>query len=122
MTEMSESSERIPVPEPDAPYFPEICDFALTYNGYNRHGGSDGAAKIGKRTEARYWDTGELPDDLETLRCALFWVQRYVRWNDQEPGSNPLNNPGYAAYVKALVTRIGEISGGSVPGPADPAP
>ena len=46
---MNETGDSITVPPADSPYFPKIVNFALTYNGYDRHGGLEGASRIGKK-------------------------------------------------------------------------
>lgn len=119
---MGDSDAPIRVPSSDAPYFPDIVEFSLSYNGYDRHGGLDGAAAIGERVKEEYEKSGEFPDDLDMLRCSLFWEQRYIRWNEQPPGVSPLEDAAYRDYIAGLVARIAEVSGGTVPGPGDPWP
>jgi hypothetical protein len=107
--------EELHVPETSAP-MREIWQFALTYNGYDRHGGSPGAAAIGNDAAARWADTGELPEDLATARCALFFEQRRYRHFGTDPQGTK------ATYIHSLVGRIGDLSGGRVAGPSDPLP
>ena len=109
----------IPVPPKGAPWFLDGARFALTYDGYVRHGGFEGASQIGNSVRAAFEETGELPDELDILRCALFWVQRCIRWNED---SDPLRDGPYADYVEALLDQIRSVSGGAVPGPADMPP
>jgi hypothetical protein len=107
--------EELQVPEPSAP-MPEIWQFALTYNGYDRHGGSRGAAAIGNDAAARWADTGTLPEDLATARCALFFEQRRYRHIGTDPRGEE------ASYIRSLVGRIGALADGLVAGPPDPLP
>ena len=107
--------ETLEVPEASAA-MRELWRFALTYNGYDRHGGFQGAADIGNDAAARWADTGELPEDLERARCALFFEQRRYRHFDTDPQG------GAATYIRSLVGKIGELSGGRVAGPPDPLP
>jgi hypothetical protein len=105
----------IPVPTREAPW-PEIWRFALTYNAYDRHGGFDGAARIGNRA-LRVWEESQrLPQELDRLRCALFFEQRRYRHLEAEPTGQA------EAYIRALAQRIYEVTGGSVPGSADAFP
>lgn len=110
----TEPGERIPVPEPGAPFFPDINEFALTYNGYDRHG--DQAGDIGNSLRARWDETGELTDDLAELRCALFFEQRRYHHFGTAPQDDNLE------YIEALVDAIRQMTGGSVEGPGDPYP
>lgn len=105
-------TENIPVPDAAAP-LRQIWEFALTYNGYQRRGGSQGAGDLANRALARYEEAGELPEDMDDLRCALFFEQR--RWRHY--GYDP--SPADQRYFRALVRRISEIGHGTVPGPPD---
>lgn len=108
-------SESLAVPETSSP-MREIWRFALTYNGYYRHGGTLAAAVIGNDAAARWADTGELPEDLATARCALFFEQRRYRHFGTDPRGDS------ATYIRSLVGRISNLSGGQVAGPSDPLP
>jgi len=59
---------------------------------------------------------GVLPGDLDTARAALFFEQRRFH----HFGSDPTGND--ALYVRTLLGRIAELSGGTVTGPPDPIP
>jgi hypothetical protein len=108
------SSNLIPVPPEGAPWFMEGAEFALTFNGYERHG--EEASQIANRVFTTFNETGHLPEDLNMLRCSLFFEQRRIRWN--EP-SNLLNDACYRNFIEALLSRIRKISGGFVEGPPD---
>jgi hypothetical protein len=91
----------------------EIWRFALTYDGYDRH------KDVGNMANGwvRRWRADEsLPPDLSTARAALFYEQRRYRHLDRAPGKSE------EQYIRALVGRIRDLSGGSVPGPPDPLP
>jgi hypothetical protein len=107
--------EPILVPASDAPWW-HVWQFALPYNAYDRHGGSDAAAELGNAV-LRQWDTQrELPFDLNTARAALFFEQRrYHHFGTDPTGEDE-------RYVRSLVERIRDLCGGSVPGLGDPYP
>ncbi len=112
-----DENEWIAVPPKGAPWFTAGIEFALTYNGYDRHG--DDCSAIGDAVRTGYEETGALPDELAMLRCALFWEQRRIRWTED---SLPLEHESYAAYIEALLDEIRRVSGGVVPGPPDERP
>lgn len=93
-------------------------NFALSYNGYNRHGG-DEARRIMRTTNEQYRKSGEYPNEINTLRCTLFMEQRKIRWNEPH---ELLANPEYATYIDGLIEQIRHLSGGTVPGPPDRLP
>lgn len=105
----------IPVPADDADWL-DIWNFALTYNAYDRDGGFGGASDIGNRCAEAWRADGSLPEDLDTARAALFFEQRrYRHFGDDPTGPSE-------AYVRALVRRISELSGGQIDGRPDPLP
>jgi hypothetical protein len=106
----------LPVPPAGSPFFPDINEFALTYNAYSRVSGVRTAAQIGNGARARYRNDGSFPDDLDELRAALFFEQRRYHHFGEGPDGADLD------YIQALVGAIRRISGGAVPGPADPLP
>ncbi len=112
--EMDEES--IPVPPSGAPWWPDITQFALTYNAYNRVADVHAVGQIGNGARARYGHDGSFPDDLDELRAALFFEQRRYHHFGEGPDGADLD------YIQALVGAIRRISGGVVPGPADPLP
>jgi hypothetical protein len=104
---------KIRVPPPETPWGQEAIEFALSYNGYDRHGGNQGAAAIANRLLASWRQSGALEADLPTLRCALFFEQRRSHHTDQAPDAD---------YLAALLAGIRHQSGGWVDGPAGPYP
>ena len=117
-TYMEFNAKAIEVPGPDDAYFPTINEFALTFNGYYRLGSRREVAEVARRWSTSYQECGILPDDLDTLRVCLFFEQR--RWRDQM--SSPFDNPKVKTYIRALVEKIRQLSGGTLPGPVDPYP
>lgn len=103
---------RIEVPHPDTPWF-GILEFALSYNGYMRHGTFEAVADIADGVRQQWRDTGHFDADLDSLRCALFFEQRAYHHSDSNPN---------AEYIQALLIAIRDASGGTVPGPPDPLP
>lgn len=95
---------KIAVPAGDATTG-EIFDFALRYDGYGIHGDVEALAAIRDRVHAT-WKRGELPEDLDELRAALFFVQRAAHWNDHFD----------EAFARALLEQIRAVSGGTVDG------
>jgi hypothetical protein len=105
----------ITVPESDAPW-QRVWSFALTWNAYDRLGGFHAVASQASDVKARWQRSGELPNDLETVRTALFLAQRSYRHSGEEPSGQG------ADYVRGLLDKIRDLSGGAVPGPPDPLP
>lgn len=110
------------VPSPDADWT-QIGEFAqLTFNGYAHFG-----EEWGERTNAireRFFASGELPDDIDDLRGALFCEFRMDRftWGDDVTLSGPdesgvryiVENPDFETsptqrYRRAVVARIREL-------------
>jgi hypothetical protein len=101
------------VPSVDAD-LDEIWAFALTYNAYDRHGGSSGAARLANSAADRWEKDASVPIRLNTARAALFFEQRrYHHFGWDPEGSSD-------AYIRSLVGRIQKLTGGRVSGPPDP--
>lgn len=98
----------IPVPSPRARWS-TIWHFALSVNGYETYEGD--LVELEGRVRAQWDRSRSLPQDVETLRYALFFLQRSFRWNEETPEGAD------AAYVRAIVAQIAEVSGGAVEGP-----
>ncbi|MBM3773523.1 MAG: hypothetical protein FJW27_20000 [Acidimicrobiia bacterium] len=77
--------EMILVPSSGSAWHPDVVEFALRYNVYERHGGFDSVANIANNAHDAWAKNGTLPDDVETLRCALFFERRRFRHFDSEP-------------------------------------
>jgi hypothetical protein len=106
------AEDQVVVPGAEASVW-EIFEFALTYNGYERAGGFEPAAAVGNGVLEHWHQTGELPDDLDVLRTALFFEQRRWRHFDQAP------DPETERYVRVVVAAIAALSGGILPGLRD---
>ena len=88
-----------------------IWPFALSLNGYERYDGE--LAKLKQSIHAMWDNEGVLPDDLDQLRFALFFIQRQHHHWGWPPDRDEAN------FIRGIVRKIGEISGGWVPGPHD---
>ncbi|MFC9875827.1 hypothetical protein [Nocardia salmonicida] len=98
-----------PVP-PDDTTASELFRFAHTYDGYAAL--DDNLIELGQAVGQvrQSWDeAGELPNDLNLLRICLFLqVRAHRRRADVQPVHDQ-------PFLRALVTRIRDISGGTVP-------
>ena len=88
------------IPEPNAEWY-RICEFALTFDGYDRWGSSEKCAEIGNRWAEPYAESQSLPDSLTDLRTCLFFEQR--RWHHF--GEAP--DAAAMIYIRALLEAIG---------------
>lgn len=105
----STPSQAAPVPADDAGEMAFIT-FAHYYNGYDLHGGPVELGRVNEPVAQAWHRAGELPDDLNLLRACLFLQVRAHRHGGAfGPPFDEL------PYVRALVGRIRELSGGSVP-------
>ena len=86
----------------------EVWRLALTFDGYGGPGGFEGAAEVANTSRARWAADGTLPDALVEARRALFFEQRRWRHFGVDPGEAD------ERYVRALVERVRELSGGRV--------
>jgi hypothetical protein len=82
--------------------WPAIWLFALTTDGYARLGSFEAVAQLGNAAAAAFEERGAVPQDLATLRLALFFEQRRYRHFDESPSGTA------ARYVRALVRAIGD--------------
>jgi len=117
MNELSETPV-IRVPSDDAPWFPAVNEFALTFNAYERLGSlekTDAVARFGAKC---YAGNGSFPDNLDLVRSCLFFEQRRYHHLDVDPYDEPQSRE----YLKALLRKIREMSGGVVLGPPDAYP
>ena len=98
----------IPVPDPDGSMH-EIMRFALSFDGYTLNGDMHGTNKCADLANAAVYawhSTGELPSTLHELRSCLFFEQRRTHFGGDGPDTY--------AYMRLLVARIRELSGGIV--------
>jgi len=109
------------IPLPDAPW-EQIAEFAHTFNGYAHFGEAWGARFNAVRE--RYFETEELPDDLDDLRACLFLEFRADRftWGDDVTLSEPdaegvrhiVGNPDFESsptqrYRRAVLAHLREL-------------
>jgi hypothetical protein len=85
-----------------------IFEFAMTYFGYDRHGGVDDLAFWANFTADHWQRERQLPARAGEARAALFYEAR--RWHHF--GDTP--DAESEAYIRALLTQIAELSGGTV--------
>ncbi|MBS1846838.1 MAG: hypothetical protein JST73_01035 [Actinobacteria bacterium] len=105
----------IVVPPADAP-FHEIWEFALTWNAYMRHGSAESVGEFANRIRGDFFAGLPLPEDLASLRTALFFEQRRAHHF-----ASPLRD-GTRRYVIALLEKIRGLTGGQISGRGDPLP
>lgn len=99
----------IDVPDSDA----SMCDiwkFSMTFNAYERAETRDRAGVLSLWCQIQWEDHRHLPDDLTVLRTALFMMFRAIRHRGFEFGIKEKEDE----YIRALVNRIGELTGGQI--------
>lgn len=87
------------VPTPGSPW-PAVSKFALSWNGYERSGGSEGAARIANGLLESWKREGTVEAELPTLRTALFYEQRRWRHFGHDPDEEA------TGYIDALLAAI----------------
>jgi len=105
----------IEVPKPGSDWM-TVAQFALTYNGYERHGGFEKVAEIGNSAAHQWAVSRTVQGDLSTVRCALFFEQRRWRHFGEDP------DPDTVAYLDAILERIGAMVGHTIDGDPDEGP
>ena len=101
------------VPDPESPWFPQVNNFALTWNAYDRVGDTRKVSGICKMVDQAA-DNGQLGDvSVDDLRTTLFFYQRRTNHNDCAPP---------ARRVRAVLRELIAKTGGTVTGPADALP
>ncbi len=86
------------IPGPNAPWMPDIAEFALTFDGYLALG--DRVGDLANGTEHEWSENRSLPDDLVELRSCLFFEQRRYRHFGWDPDEEAM------VYIRALVEAI----------------
>lgn len=109
------------VPPPDAPW-ERIADFARTFDGY-AHFGEAWGERFNAVHES-YFETEELPDDVDDLRACLFLEFRADRftWGDDVMLSEPdsegvrhiVDDPHFTSsptqrYRRAILARLRQL-------------
>jgi hypothetical protein len=103
-----------PMPQTAVPGADEPLDVlfrfaSMTYFGYDRHGGVEVLSRFATVVADRWELHGELPGSLAEARAALFYEAR--RWHHFGQAPDAMSE----AYIRALVARVAELSGGTVP-------
>jgi hypothetical protein len=101
---------------PDARWWTEINEFALTYNAYSRGGDFDAVASIDQQVRQTWDRDATLPNDVGVCRTTLFFEQRRFRHLDAEPVGDD------DGFVRAILGRIRDPTGDFALGPADELP
>jgi hypothetical protein len=115
------------IPPPGSDWYPDLLAFALTFDGYSAYG--EDLGDMFHRNWRGFIENGELPESLTELRATLFFLQRFIRWNeDSRPGGPSDQEMRFAhAMVEAIrkhvasaaVDRSEGRSGSPRPGPQD---
>jgi len=92
------------IPPPKAGWR-EIGWFALTFDGYEVHGGFEACGDIANQCRQAYETRQSLPETLTELRTCLFFEQRRWRHYGYSPDENAM------IYIHALVEQIREKIG-----------
>ncbi len=104
---------QIAVPSPTAPWFPEVNEFALTWNAYERVGSLDAVHAIASAVDGAM-DRGAIDEvSVDDLRTTLFFYQRASHHTDSVPRHH---------RVAAILEALSQKTGGVVPGPGDELP
>ncbi len=97
----------VPVP-PESADDAVVIRFAHSYDGYAAYGTVPELGAVVRPVHDHWKPTGKLPADLALLRACLFFAVRAHRFTgDPEPFTAD-------TFVRALMIRIREVSGGSV--------
>ena len=97
-------TDRVQVPDPETAHIMDLWTFALSYDGYARHGADGHPGEIANAARGRYDSDKVLPDTLALLRCCLFYEQRRYHHYGTEP------DPETLRYLHALVAAIASIT------------
>ncbi len=97
------------IPDPDAPWAPDIVVFALAFDGYQALGGFDVLAELANATHEAWQTSGELPESLIELRSCLFFEQRRFRHFGEKPDEVTMS------YIRALLEPIRTHAGAGNP-------
>jgi hypothetical protein len=90
----------LPIPRPDAPWLPDLVQYALTFDGVGAFGGLGPLGDYANECRKRWAADGALPEHVAELRACLFFEQRRF----QHFGCEPRNADDH--YVRALLESI----------------
>ena len=100
------------IPQPDAPFWMDIAEFALTFDGYEALA-ADRLGDLASESQDRWLRTGVLPKSLVELRSCLFFEQRRWRQLDATPEGHDL------AYIRTLIEAIRIYASTGEPAPSE---
>lgn len=100
--------------------FGELCDFALTFDGYKHWGSFKKCSEVASKVSEEYQNGKNLVFSIDELRTALFFKQRSMRHGDcamtiyKESGeiikiSNGDQIKTSLIYMRTLVDKIRKI-------------
>lgn len=96
------------IPGPNAPWMPDMAEFALTFDGYEALGTRIGDSANASRHE--WSENGMLPHGLVELRSCLFFEQRRHRHFGWDPDGDAM---GYIrVLIEAIRARVTEANPG----------
>jgi hypothetical protein len=84
----------------DDPRWLPVWRLAARRNEYEVRGGFREVANIARRVSRDWYQTGQLPSDVDEVRTALFFQARAFRWFERDP------SPREAPYVLALYDAV----------------
>ena len=90
------------VPAANAPYNPEIVEFALSFDGYAHYSGR--VSTIARQAQQEFNRSGKLPRTVDRLRACLFFQQRFWRNNGDEPDAESMLLIG--VLLEAIRTKV----------------
>ena len=106
----------IEIPDPDSTWI-EVEAFALTYNAYERRGGTQKVGRVFDKVAAGFEKNGVCEANVDDLRTCLFMTQRKSHWDWDIQG-----DPEMMALVRGVLLALREQTGGFVDGPGDEWP
>lgn len=86
------------VPEKNSPYYPEITEFALSFDGYVHY--SYRVSTIAIQAQQDFHASGKLPRTVDRLRACLFFQQRLWRNDGRDPDAESM------MFIDALLQAI----------------
>ena len=92
------------VPGPDAAWYPDISEFALTYDAYAALDGFEPVGDLANHAQEEWQTSRVLPLSLNDLRACLFFEQRRWRHFGRDPSDDSASDDWQ--YIQALVTAI----------------
>lgn len=97
------------IPHPGAPWYPDILDFAVSFDGYDVYG--ERLGKVAHSNWERFRSDGALPSSMTELRATLFFLHRFIRWNEEFSDGPSDDEMRFAhALVEAIRSQWADIA------------